>query len=56
MATTLAQRKYYRMRLKGSKCRNKWPKPCAKIKSCRMTKTTEKRRHYCRRKTNTRRR
>ena len=55
MATTLAQRQYYRKRVKGSMCHKKAPKPCRKIKSCRMTKGSVKRSHFCRKKTNTRR-
>ena len=55
MPVTASARKYYRNRLKGSMCRGKAPKPCRKIKSCRMTKTSAKRIHFCRKKTNTRR-
>ena len=55
MPVTASARKYYRNRLKGSMCRGKAPKPCRKIKSCRMTKTSAKRNHFCRKKTNTRR-
>jgi len=56
MSASTSARKYYRMRIKGSMCRKKAPKSCRKIKSCRMTRTTTKRKHFCRKKTNTRRR
>ena len=58
MSVSSSARKYYRMRSKGSMCRgkSKTPKACRKIKSCRMTKTTTKRKHFCRKRTNTRRR
>lgn len=55
MALSASTRKYYRNRVKGSMCRGKAPKPCRKIKSCRMTKASAKRIHFCRKKTNTRR-
>ena len=56
MSVSTSARKYYRMRTKGSICSRKGPKPCRKIKSCRMTRTTTKRKHFCRKRTNTRRR
>ena len=55
MATTLEARRHYRAQLKLSRCRAKAPKPCRKIKTCRVTRTTEKRKHFCRKKKNTRR-
>lgn len=56
MPVSTSARKYYAMRSKNSMCSGKAPKPCRKIKSCRMTRTTSKRNHFCRKKTNTRRR
>jgi hypothetical protein len=56
MAPSSSARRYYRKRVKGSMCTGKAPKPCRKIKSCRMTRTTTKRKHFCRKKTNTHRR
>jgi len=53
--TTLASRQYYRKRVNGSMCRMKKPKSCRKIKSCRMTRTTANKTHYCRKRKNTRR-
>ena len=57
MPISSAARAYYRMRSKNSMCSGKanMPKACRKIKSCRMTRTTSKRKHFCRKKTNTRR-
>jgi hypothetical protein len=55
MAITASARRYYKLRSKNSMCSGKKPKPCRKIKSCRMTKTTTKRVHFCRKRTNTRR-
>ncbi len=55
MATTASARRYYRARVKGSMCTGKAPKPCRKILSCRMTRTSTKRKHFCRKRTNTRR-
>lgn len=54
MATTLAQRKIYRGRTKSSVCRKKAPKTCRKSRSCRMTRGSAKRKHFCRKKRNTR--
>ena len=56
MPPSTSARKYYRKRVHSSMCRAKAPKSCRKIKSCRMTKGSSKRRHFCRKKTNTRRR
>ncbi len=55
MATTLSQRRYYRKRVKGSMCTGKSAKSCRKIKSCKNTRRSAKRRNFCRKKTNTRR-
>ena len=52
--TTLAQRQYYRKRVKGSMCTNKSTKACRKIKSCKNTRRTAKRSNFCRKRTNTR--
>lgn len=52
--TTLANRQLYRNRIKYSKCHKKQPKPCRKINTCRMTRTSSKRKHFCRKKINTR--
>ncbi len=46
-------RRYYRKRVRGSMCRGKSPKPCRKMHSCRMTKGSSKRSHFCRKRTNT---
>ena len=54
MASTLAQRKIYRDRIKSSVCRKKAPKPCRNIRSCRVTRGSAKRKHFCRKKRNTR--
>ena len=56
MPPSTSARKYYRKRVRRSMCTGKSPKSCRKIKSCRMTKGSSKRRHFCRKKTNTRRR
>ena len=56
MAPRTSTRKYYRKRVKGSMCRGKAPKPCRKMHSCRMTKGSAKRVHFCRKRTNTHRR
>ena len=55
MSLSKSARKYYRMRSKNSMCsgKSKTPKACRKIKSCRMTRTTSKRSHFCRKRTNT---
>ena len=55
MATTLSARRYYRKRVKGSMCSGKAAKSCRKIKSCKNTRRTGKRRGFCRKRTNTRR-
>lgn len=55
MATTLSQRRYYRKRVKGSMCTGKSAKSCRKIKSCKNTRRSSKRRNFCRKKSNTRR-
>ena len=55
MATTLSARKYYRKRVKGSMCTGKAAKSCRKIKSCKNTKRSAKRREFCRKRKNTRR-
>ncbi len=55
MAITASANRYYKMRSKGSMCSGKLGKACRKIKSCRMTRNTAKRAHFCRKKTNTRR-
>ena len=55
MAITASANKYYKKRSKGSMCTGKTGKRCRNIKSCRMTRTTAKRNHFCRKKTNTRR-
>ena len=49
-------RRHYRKSVKGSRCRGKAPKPCRKITSCRMTRTSSKRNHFCRKCKNTHRR
>ncbi len=54
MATTLSQRQYYRKRVKGSMCSKKDAKSCRKIKSCMNTRNG-KRKHFCRKRTNTKR-
>ncbi len=46
-------RRYYRKRIRGSHCRGKAPKSCRKKASCRMTRGSAKRRHFCRKRTNT---
>lgn len=56
MATTLSARRYYRKRVKGSMCTGKAAKSCRKIKSCKNTKRSAKRREFCRKRKNTRRR
>ena len=53
MPVSASAQKYYRMRSKKSMCSRKAPKVCRKIKSCRMTKKTEKRNHFCRKRKNT---
>ena len=55
MATTLSARRYYRKRVKGSMCTGKPAKSCRKMKSCKNTKRSAKRRNFCRKRTNTRR-
>ena len=55
-ATTLAQRQYYRKRVKGSMCTKKSAKQCRRIKSCKNTRRSAKRINFCRKKTNTKRR
>ena len=55
MATTLAQRKAYRIRGKSSMCRKKGFSACKKQKNCKNTRRSAKRKQYCRRKTNARR-
>ena len=52
--TTLAQRQQYRNRIKHSTCHKKRPKSCRKIRTCRMTRTSSKRTHFCRKRKNTR--
>lgn len=56
MAPSTSARVYYRKRVKGSMCTGKAPKSCRKMHSCRMTKGSSKRRHFCRKRTNTHRR
>ncbi len=53
---TSSARRHYRIKGKTSRCRGKAPKPCRKIVTCRVTRTTAKRNHYCRSKKNTKRR
>ncbi len=53
MATTLSARRYYRKRVKGSMCTGKAAKSCRKIKSCKNTKRSNKRRNFCRKRHNT---
>ena len=55
MATTLSARRYYRKRVKGSMCSGKSAKSCRKIKSCKNTRRSGKRREFCRKRHNTRR-
>jgi len=55
MSLSASAQRYYQMRSKNSMCSKKAPKACRKIKSCRMTKTTSKRNHFCRKRKNTRR-
>ena len=54
--TTLAQRQYYRKRVKGSMCTKKSAKQCRRIKSCKNTRRSSKRINFCRKRTNTKRR
>ena len=56
MATTLSQRRYYRKRVKGSMCTGKPAGSCRKMKSCKNTRRSSKRRNFCRKRSNTRRR
>ena len=56
MGPRSSTRRYYRKRVRGSMCRGKVPKSCRKIHSCRMTRGSAKRVHFCRKKTNTHRR
>ena len=53
MATTLTQRKAYRLRVKRSVCRKKGFSACKKQQSCKNTRRSAKRKQYCRRKSNT---
>lgn len=52
---TLSARKHYRDRIRKSMCRGRTQGKCFRFKSCRMTKGSEKRKKYCRKKRNTRR-
>ena len=56
MATTLSQRRYYRKRVKGSMCTGQPAGSCRKMKSCKNTRRSSKRRNFCRKRSNTRRR
>ncbi len=55
MASTLSARRYYRKRVKKSLCTGKVAKSCHKIKGCKNTKSSTKRRIFCRKRHNTRR-
>ena len=54
MLQSTSAKKYYRKRVKGSNCYKKSAKLCRKIKSCKNTRIG-KRKSYCRKKTNTKR-
>ena len=47
-STTLAKRRIYRKRTSRSLCRTKKAKPCPRVKGCKMTRRTAKRKSYCR--------
>ena len=55
MSPSTSARQYYRKRVKGSNCYKKTSKQCRKIKSCKNTHTG-KRKSFCRKRTNTKRR
>lgn len=46
--------KKYRARLSKSNCRGKARIPCGNTKGCRMSRATEKRKSYCRKRSNQR--
>lgn len=52
---TLSARRHYRNRVGRSMCRGKTSGKCYRIKSCKVTKGSEKRKKYCRKRRNTRR-
>jgi hypothetical protein len=48
MAVSAAKRTIYRKRTSRSLCRKKTVKSCRKLKGCKMTRGSEKRKSYCR--------
>jgi len=48
MSNSLAKRRSYRNRTARSLCRKKTSKKCLKVKGCKMTRKTAKRKSYCR--------
>ena len=56
MAPRSSTKRYYRKRVKGSRCRGKASKACRKSIRCRMTKGSAKRVRFCRKRTNKHRR
>ena len=48
MTTTLEKRRSYRRRTMRSICRKKTGKKCLRVKGCKPTRKTMKRKSYCR--------
>ena len=48
MSVTPSKRQQYRKRSSRSLCRNKTAKKCHRVKGCKMTSKTSKRKSYCR--------
>lgn len=48
MAVSATKRALYRKRTSRSLCRRKTVKPCRKLKGCKMTRGSAKRKAYCR--------
>ena len=48
MSTSLEKRQAYRRRTNRSLCKKKRSEKCTRVKGCKMTRKTAKRRSYCR--------